>query len=221
MQKHEQRLINEFRARTFPTTYLSTTALSKHEQDMIYLCAMQHEELATRLLDWSESLIIAIGFSLLGYLGTRYKHKIECKNDPQLPCVWVLNPLRLNNYFSRGQDYIPGILEKSLESSRQTQISAVIPPLNTERIKMQSGVFTIFPTTPKFYRKKRIDFQDINDLGLEKFPDNGNFLRKYTILNPKELASELHFAGTKVSNLFPEHTNLSSDIEDNLLKNIW
>ena len=51
---------------------------------------MQHYRAPTRLLDWTDSAMVALHFALTSWDGTPYM-----KKDP-LPAVWALNPFALN-----------------------------------------------------------------------------------------------------------------------------
>lgn len=65
------------------------------EDDWDYLFAMQHYGTPTRLLDWTEVLGVAVYFAVLGLDET--KEKDEDGEDIPPPCVWVMNPYRLNS----------------------------------------------------------------------------------------------------------------------------
>lgn len=60
------------------------------EDDWDILFAMQHYGTPTRLLDWTEAFAVALYFSVLG---------VDDETAPATspPCIWVLNPYRLNN----------------------------------------------------------------------------------------------------------------------------
>ncbi|MCL1804238.1 MAG: FRG domain-containing protein [Eubacteriaceae bacterium] len=59
---------------------------------------MQHYEVATRLLDWSENVNVALMFALLPFISDisddRYKFKRLKKTIS--PTIWLLNPCKLN-----------------------------------------------------------------------------------------------------------------------------
>lgn len=91
-----------------------------------WLEVMQHHGVKTRVLDWSESSIHSLLFALENFL----TDKVEpTRRQQSIPCVWVLNPQKLNKYIF---DYIiydkDGINNKllkelSLNKTEEAQLS--------------------------------------------------------------------------------------------------
>ena len=59
-----------------------------------WLEVMQHHEMATRVLDWSESSVHSLIFSVEPFLDNKRYHSPE--REVCVPCVWVLEPGKLN-----------------------------------------------------------------------------------------------------------------------------
>lgn len=57
---------------------------------------MQHYFSKTRLMDWSESAVVALSFSLEAYINPSSDHEVRYKRRHNSPVVWVLNPVKLN-----------------------------------------------------------------------------------------------------------------------------
>jgi len=69
------------------------------QDDWDILFAMQHYGTPTRLLDWTEVLGIALYFAVLGV--DEFREKDELGNQVPPPCIWVLNPFKLNEIAGR------------------------------------------------------------------------------------------------------------------------
>ena len=87
--RREGYLAVEFRRRARPH-------LSGVTSSFDWLCAMQHYAIPTRLLDWSESLSVALYFTVRP-IGL----------DLIAPTIWVLDPFRLHALSNPGSEIIP------------------------------------------------------------------------------------------------------------------
>lgn len=89
----EQDMYWEFRAKA---VHLHSTM--KDGWDYLFLA--RHHGLPTRVLDWTENLFVALYFALID-------SPVDYR-DPSVnqPCVWVLNPWRLNHRYLESSDLI-------------------------------------------------------------------------------------------------------------------
>ncbi len=154
---------------------------------------MQHYGVPTRLLDWSESPLIAMYFAV-----ENWSEKPD--TDAALWCLWptVLNQ-NANIVDKVEGQYIPSFDDDELQTytvdrvRRDVRIElfpvATIATRNNPRIQAQMGTFTI-------HHNRRIALEDVGDR---------SHVAKYTI--PKEarktLASELKLLGMTRFQPFP------------------
>lgn len=194
----ETQLLNQFKSRALP--HLSKIPDKNDYWEWLFL--MQHYKMPTRLLDWSESALIALAFAVI----------YRSPNNVDGAHIWCLDPLKLNSKFNHlDKNVIPNITEnqkakdlcdkdyKPDTGEMETPI-AVYGPQNNPRIVGQKGVFTVFPATNKF------QFDNyIGDLGL-----------KIVIRTKKQVESiqqELFDLGISESMIFPELDSISSEIK--------
>jgi hypothetical protein len=135
----EQTLIKRFKQNAF--RFLQTTPAD--EWDWLFL--MQHYGVATRLLDWTESPLVALWFAI---------RNVEL--DDRDGCIWGLSPKDLNEIARLKPRYefdIPAFgVDRELDSYLPTELTAgitsntpaaAIASRRFERIYAQFGVFTI------------------------------------------------------------------------------
>jgi hypothetical protein len=131
-------------------------ARSLHQQlfsDWDILFFMQHHGVRTRLLDWTDSLGVAVYFALLDYKA----------GQTELPCVWVLNPYKFNEAFhgtrdlwdpmllnfyeeynTKGESYEDFMLYENTGSIFPwDEPIALYPVRKADRLSTQNGYFTI------------------------------------------------------------------------------
>ena len=167
-----------------------------------WLFLMQHYGVPTRLLDWTESPLIALYFAVVEDNG--------CDG-----ALWCLNPPQLNknaHIYSSEDGFIPSFEDKELESytierlSQENRVKhlpiATIATRNNSRIQAQLGVFTIH----------HVDKTPIEDLG-----DKSHIL-KYVIPNKdkKNILTQLKLLGFTKFQLFPELSSIGENIREEI-----
>ncbi len=146
----------------------------KSEFEWLFL--MQHYGVPTRLVDWSESPLVGLYFSLL-----------SLSNKPG--ALWVLLPCDLNlksNYRpdfefeipSFEDEHLKGYVPSTIASESKSKLfpMAAIAPRNSPRMQAQQGVFTIS-------HRENIFVDNAGAEGTEK-----NHIWRY-IINPNDKAS--------------------------------
>lgn len=267
---------------------------------------MQHFFAKTRLMDWSESLTVALEFALESFITPVKDREISERCQKAEPVVWILQPDMLNEQVyksflndrgliynaiqpervvflknkrqirsfvteiynelkaeeTRGTYYdikiegeqnlnrIIGLsaLEvernaykgKEMEALKRFEMNpffylllryysdgvpvdlgklpplAIIHPYHSQRIKMQKGVFTVFPyyiPDDKMEKVKECT-GEYPSFGMEYMEQCIPYLRKIQIVNPEKVAEELMVTGAKRGNLYPDMQNISLDMEN-------
>ncbi len=130
-------LINRFKQNATPL-------LQQHPRNEFeWLFLMQHHSMPTRLLDWTESPLVALYFAVT-------------ENPDEEGALWVLLPTVLNEKSGYRPDYRPEIpffedehlqnyLPETVARERTSRLLpiAAIAPRNSPRMQSQQGVFTI------------------------------------------------------------------------------
>lgn len=159
-----------------------------------WLFFMQHYRLPTRLLDWTESILVATFFAVSEY--------------PSEPAnLWALNPFELNlaqlgikGIPTPGNTNVSGLFLPPFKESAEEidKIVAVLPREVDIRMMVQQSTFTVHGST--------ISLDDIRNWN--------NFLYKFEILPSvkDKLKKELFQLGIRESNLFPDIEHLSNEL---------
>jgi FRG domain len=192
---NEHQLRHDFHRRAHPflaeTTYRPGT-------DFDWYFLMQHYGLPTRLLDWTESALIALFFA------TREPGRQTGR------AVWMLNPWKLNELVTKIGDIIPTSKDEVVQPYLRPTWSnldvpkhplALKPPYNSKRLSAQRGAFTI---------------HGLSRRGLEGYANLQPHLVR--ILIPQSAVAairrELVTAGIVESVIFPDLTGLCHEIYD-------
>lgn len=200
----EKQLHNRFSIRAIP--FLKSEQNVTSYWDILFI--MQHYGLPTRLLDWSESALISLAFSVI------YRDEKHVGKDAGL---WCLDPIKLNRDFVKSlnpAEPIPNITDKTVkriqiyedESIPVDFPIAVYGPLNNERIVAQKGVFTLFPFKDKFK--------------LENLDNVEGFLVKLIIKADKIdfIKEQLLVLGITENNVYPGLESIAKEIKREILK---
>lgn len=193
----EETFQTKFKSRALP--FLKNRPIENYWE---WLFIMQHHNVPTRLLDWSSSALVALGFAII------FRDK---KYDGVDAAVWCINPIKLNEYTRvnlNSSDKIPDISSnKNAESSYKLDAAAkaeypiaITGPLNNERIAAQKGTFTLFP--------------NIDIFNLEDKAEAHNFLTLFVIKKEtiETLKTQLYYLGMTESSIYPDLNNLALEI---------
>jgi hypothetical protein len=194
-----------------------------------WLFLMQHYGAPTRLLDWTESPVLALFFALISH-----SELCDCKKERQNPTIWAMHPHELNrlsgldgfpNTWVRRDKKVkgktlntnPGLEHFRLafhprhEWNREINHSIVQLPIAVHsnyldiRIHSQRSCFTIHG----------IENQDFESLFAGTRLVSEGFLLKFTIPGTRveDLLTELMRMGISYSTVFPDLEHLGKELK--------
>jgi hypothetical protein len=193
---HEEALAHRF-IRAAYTRYSNCPTSTEVAEDPRWLFLMQHYRLKTRLLDWTESPLIATLFSV------QENHNID-------GVLWALNPWILNDKqtnqkaildVDKGRIITQAPFQKLFEKQQNIDIDKVVA-INTQqrdiRMLLQQSVFTMHGSIKP----------------LEEYEDNDLFLKKYKIPAKSKLDfwTSVQQLGVRESYLFPDLDHLAIEL---------
>ena len=168
-----------------------------------WMFLMQHYGVPTRLLDWTESPLVALYFCVNS-------------NEDSDAALWVLKPSELNKHsnidrkvedghlLSFQDEELKGYTIESLASSEQVRLLplATIAIRNNSRIQAQLGTFTI-------HHHERIPVEEV---------ENGSHVCKFIIKKEQkdDLRKELRLLGFSRFQLFPELSSVGESLRGEL-----
>ena len=162
-----------------------------HEADFNWLCLMQHYGLPTRLLDWTESILVAAHFALQGH-------------DDSDAAIYMLSPEWLNQAQSKnpivgipGDERVRALARNAFALlQEEEQHLAVIPNSLDPRMLVQRSRFTIHGTPS----------------ALEEVAKESMLRCTIPMKSRRILREELIAAGITEGSLFPDLVTLAKDL---------
>ena len=294
-------LREEYRFQSFMSRNYDNVNYSTPQTVIEWQEVMQHFFTKTRLMDWSESLIVALEFALEAFITPVKDLEIQEQCKVAEPVIWILQPTRLNRgvykAFAEKEEMILRALGGESESAEKKKLAkrihaelnkekgeeiycnlkddrekninmviglssleiirnafrgreldalktfemnpffylllryysdgisaglgelpplAIIHPYHSQRIKVQKGVFTVFPYyIPDENMEKLQEVKgEYPSIGMEYMEQCSSCLHRIRITNPQRVAKELMLTGIRRGNLYPDIQIISQDMEN-------
>lgn len=192
----EMTLVKRFRQNAYPFLDMAPQT----EWDWLFL--MQHHGVPTRLLDWSDSPLVALWFAMQG------------GRDEDDACIWALQPVELNKLANLNPEFAADIplfgQDEELDNYLPTKLQGTIASLKPiagiasrqfTRVVAQMGSFTIT-------HKEQLPLQEVAK----------GCLTQYLVpaANKKAIRKELRYLRMTTLSVFPELSNVKELAEEGL-----
>lgn len=171
-----------------------------------WLSIMQHYRLPTRMLDWTESPLVACLFASESGI-CRDLDDNEC--ETQAGAVYALSPYKLN------EDQID---EHALLMPEHAEVKALIDRAFNSEVEDQEYVVAFRPSEEDIRMMLQLSVFTIHGSGkaIDDLPNEKEFTLKFEIPDGEKVAvrKALKNLGIRESNLFPDLEHLADEVSD-------
>ncbi|WP_207836997.1 FRG domain-containing protein [Williamsia soli] len=200
--QREARLVARFRERSLPFW-----PAGYPQQPWEHLFSMQHHGVPTRLLDWSENLLVATYFA-----ATTPPSQSEGK-----PTVWTLDPLGWNSRVPQLSDTGIGVLTVADDEAQRWEPATSTGDRLAKRAKYPVALYGVHNSPRIVAQRGTFTIAGDTWLGMDELPcDDTNwagYLTKYVFSGSSaDLMNQLRFLGFTESMIFPDLSSLAAEL---------
>lgn len=200
--QREARLVARFRERSLPFW-----PAGYPQQPWEHLFSMQHHGVPTRLLDWSENLLVA----------TYFAATTPSPTESAKPTIWTLDPLGWNSRVPQLSDTGIGVLTVADEEAQRWEPATSTGDRLAKRAKYPVALYGVHNSPRIVAQRGTFTIAGDTWLGMDELPcseiDWSSYLTKYIFSGDREqLMKELRFLGFTESMIFPDLSSLAEEL---------